>query len=235
MTGWQDVDWGSAPTWVSAAITSGSFLVAATAYRRSVLEKERDQASKVAAWVALEEDAGTRKRVLRLRNSSDGPIFEVTVELAGKPVVESPELVPETTSTFDLPDDGSDYPASVQKVTVEVQSIFTVGLSRETLLTGPTPTMTFRDSTGRWWERDRQGRLRRLKNRVTAHVYGLRYGPLTISWQPAEQLTGHELRIGTLWPWPVRKSKRDLKSRPKPLSDGVAGDATAAGEGKRPE
>ena len=48
-SGWLRLDWGNVPTWTGMLLTSGSLTVAALAYRRSVLDKERDQASKIAA------------------------------------------------------------------------------------------------------------------------------------------------------------------------------------------
>jgi hypothetical protein len=38
------LNWGDAPAWIGSVVTSGSVLMAALAYRRSVLDKERGQA-----------------------------------------------------------------------------------------------------------------------------------------------------------------------------------------------
>jgi hypothetical protein len=52
-SGWLGLDWGNVPAWIGTIVTSSSFAVAALSFRRSVLDKERAQASNVAAWVAL--------------------------------------------------------------------------------------------------------------------------------------------------------------------------------------
>ena len=54
MSGWLSLDWGNVPDWVGALVTGSSEAVAAISYRGSVKAKEREQASKVAAWVALD-------------------------------------------------------------------------------------------------------------------------------------------------------------------------------------
>ncbi|SDM01278.1 hypothetical protein SAMN05660642_01328 [Geodermatophilus siccatus] len=53
MSGWLGLDWGNVPTWIGTIVTSSSFTVAALSYRRSVLDKERAQASSIAAWVGM--------------------------------------------------------------------------------------------------------------------------------------------------------------------------------------
>src|SRR3954447_4179578 len=75
-SGW-GLDWGNVPAWVGAVLTSTSLLVAALTYRRSVDDKERDQASNVAAWVARRVENGTQRKVLRVSNGSDAPVYEI--------------------------------------------------------------------------------------------------------------------------------------------------------------
>ncbi len=77
------LDWGNVPAWVGAILTSVSLLIAALAYRRSVKDKEREQASKMAAWIGVVEDAHERKRVVRIRNNSDAPIFDIVARPHG--------------------------------------------------------------------------------------------------------------------------------------------------------
>src|SRR4051812_18140980 len=50
--GWLGLDWGNVPTWIGTVVTSSSFTIAALSYRRSVLDRERDQARNIAAWIA---------------------------------------------------------------------------------------------------------------------------------------------------------------------------------------
>lgn len=191
----QGVEWGTVPAWFSAIITSGSLLVAAFSYRRSVLDKQSEQASKVAAWIALEHDRDEEKPVLRLRNSSDGPIFDVTVTHESKGIATVSELVPETTSSYPL--DGSitdPTPRTIKAVSIEVQSIVAVGVSRETVLTAPSPTLVFRDSVGRWWQRDASGKLRQVQSRTKAYVYGFNLGPIRVSWRNVEDEGRYEVQ-----------------------------------------
>ena len=72
VSGWLRLDWGDVPAWVGTVVTSGAFTVAALSYRRSVLDKERAQASSVAAWVGFRnvEDAFPQ-RLLLVSNGRD--------------------------------------------------------------------------------------------------------------------------------------------------------------------
>ena len=51
------IDWGSVPDWLAAIVTGLSFAVAAVVYRNSVVDKEKDQAARVSAWLS-EGDEG---------------------------------------------------------------------------------------------------------------------------------------------------------------------------------
>jgi hypothetical protein len=53
------LEWGDVPAWIGSVLTGSSFLIASLTYRRSVrdrreeeLNREREQAAKVSAWVA---------------------------------------------------------------------------------------------------------------------------------------------------------------------------------------
>jgi hypothetical protein len=79
------MNWGDVPAWIGTITTSVSVLIAALAYRKSILDKERGQASKVAAWVALFGEPGKEHRIVRLSNSSDAPVYELIVSSAKMP------------------------------------------------------------------------------------------------------------------------------------------------------
>ena len=51
------LDSGTVPLWVGTLFTS-TVTVAAISYVRSVLDRERDQASKVSAWLSAPEQTG---------------------------------------------------------------------------------------------------------------------------------------------------------------------------------
>ena len=57
-SGLMKLDWGNVPAWVGSILTGSSILIASLTYRRSVRDKreerlnqEREQASKVSAWI----------------------------------------------------------------------------------------------------------------------------------------------------------------------------------------
>src|SRR5664280_2232896 len=123
--------WGDIPTWIG----SGSFFIAASAYWRSVLDREKEQAGRVTAWYQKmrysEED---QVDYLLVRNSSDAAVYIVTAgDGAGRWLAIPPGqtveqgLIPEYWSGRDL------YAA---------------------------PSLTFRDATGRVWDRNTHGVLR---------------------------------------------------------------------------
>jgi len=78
--GWLGLDWGNVPAWIGTVVTSTSASIAALSYRRSVLDKEREQATKVAAWVTEVQGAdGNAVREMRLRNGSEASVYDLTV------------------------------------------------------------------------------------------------------------------------------------------------------------
>lgn len=198
-SGWLGLDWGNVPTWLGATLTSGSLVVAANSYRRSVLDKERDQASKVAAWFALTEDLGIQKRVLRLRNSSDAPVFDLTVTVNESMIVRLSELPQGATPTYDLIDSaGRTVRPTVRRVSISIETLLDLEVSRDTVMTNLGPALEFRDSVGRWWARDNRGNLKRMKSRIRAHVYGVRLWFIHINWGESGLHVERE-RIN-LWP-----------------------------------
>jgi hypothetical protein len=152
------LDWGSVPAWSSSVLTSASVLVAAVAYRRSVRDKERDQASKVFAWVSLNESTG--ERALRLVNDSDSPVYSVSVLPFAGVEQQLPELRGRETSIFEL--EGYDKKRLIRGLGVAAGliSLVDVVFAVRTHRREPHPELRFRDAAGRWWRRDGQGLLR---------------------------------------------------------------------------
>lgn len=162
--GW---DWGDVPTWVGSVVTSGSVLLAAVAYRRSVRDKEREQASKVAAWFGLSSADSGGNRFLRVANSSDAPVYELIVRVPGTPELHLPDLAATSSTTLEL--QGTPGERAIKK-----EAEFSVGAGlnlwvislevgqtkiTETVIAEPPPEIQFRDAVGRWWKRDEKGRL----------------------------------------------------------------------------
>ena len=99
-------DWGNIPTWVG----TGSFFIAASAYWRSVVDREKEQARRVTAWYKkMRYSEKDQVDYLLICNSSDGAVYNVTAgDGAGRwaaiPPGETVEqsLVPEYWSGRDL-------------------------------------------------------------------------------------------------------------------------------------
>jgi hypothetical protein len=198
--GWLGLDWGNVPAWFGATITSGSLLVAANSYRRSVRDKEREQASKVAAWVGKIDEVGVSQHLLRLRNSSDSPVFDVTVKFDDDNELYFAELPPETTTSHALPDSmPASGPPIVREFSVSVSTILLpIEVTRETVLNSPGPDVRFRDSLGRWWLRSGTGGLKRLTSRFSAHAYGVNLGFIRLRWNRTDAEEKNRFMVS--WP-----------------------------------
>ena len=123
------IDWGSVPDWLAAIVAGLSFAVAAVVYRNSVVDKEKDQAARVSAWLS-EGDEG---HVLNVRNASGGVIYDVVaLNYSPREELDFRTIPPETTVTRGLP-----APPSGRTVV----------------------PIRFRDGVGRYWRRDEHGRL----------------------------------------------------------------------------
>lgn len=137
------VAWGSVPEWVGSLLTGSSLLIAAFAYRRSVRDKESDQASQAVAWVSLAPSDGstgvdekTLKTDVFVRNSSKLPIRHVTVWIS-------------------FPDGhalGREHWDTILPGT-------TVRRPNNEYDWDDQPALQFFDSAGRWWHRDENGVL----------------------------------------------------------------------------
>lgn len=82
------LDGGNVPTWVGIAFMSTSVMLAALSYQRSVRDKERDQASRISAWLSVEKAPEAKfgaegevvlalSAVIRVSNRSESPAFEI--------------------------------------------------------------------------------------------------------------------------------------------------------------
>jgi hypothetical protein len=165
MTG---LDWGNVPAWIGSVLTSGSVLIAALAYRRSVLDRERGQASQIGAWLALTGEEGEARPVAKASNSSNAPVYEVIISFPGLPDLSVPELISGSIVTLELPDSAQKFIRSEKRSGSVGLKLFFYEIessrTEEKLVLGEeSPKIQFRDAVGRWWRRDSTGRLSRIK------------------------------------------------------------------------
>jgi hypothetical protein len=157
-----NLDWGSVPVWVATSITSISAALAVGSYRRSLYDKEREQASKVSCWVstrpnvnAAEERPGefmlSTWMVINVANRSEAPIFDLDITGFDEKL-QSTEMPPGATGFCTVP-------VAVRQVRTSLASF---DFEEQQLIAFATPTLTFTDALGRRWRR--QGaRLRRVR------------------------------------------------------------------------
>jgi hypothetical protein len=168
--GWLGLDWGNVPAWFGAVVTSGSAAVAALAYRRSVRDKEAQQASLVGAWIDWSKSEEGGEAQLQVSNGSDGSVFEVTLRhrtqwtrFPEKPI---PELPGKANRTFDIGVPGQVRPGEP----VPREGLPVVQPRVVYLLEEPSGVeLEFRDSLGYRWKRDELGRLSRIPRRTVAY------------------------------------------------------------------
>lgn len=134
------VQWGPVSAWVSGLLTGISVMVAALAYRRSVINSESSQADLVAAWF-LDTDHTTTPAIIAVRNSSNLPVyrFAMTIERAGKA----------SQQRFFI---GTLAPEMVYEIKTELRMSSIV----------PPDYIEFTDNRGIAWQRDMMGKLTRL-------------------------------------------------------------------------
>jgi hypothetical protein len=163
------LDWGSVPTWVGTIVTGASALLAAFSYRRSVRDKEREQASKVAAWIEVSYKGLERERRLRVANRSEGSIFALFVEPPEAPELRLAELPAGKMAVAVLP---AGTPGNVKKQDVEVNLalIKFSGGTREEAVAVTWPVVEFMDALGRNWRREPTGTLRQIAQRRVVGV-----------------------------------------------------------------
>jgi hypothetical protein len=173
-------EWGNIPAWVS----TGSFFIAAMAYRRSVMDKERDQASKVSAWVGSLTDNGRSKRVLRVANTSDAAVYDLFIKPEGSDSILLPELPAKDSRSFDLRGDppAAKERSSRTRLRITGVPIVVRSISSEALLEAP-PVIEFCDAAGRWWRRSSRRQVRRIRRRTvkTLNTEFINKGRRTVS------------------------------------------------------
>lgn len=165
------LEWGDVPAWVGAIFTSTSLLIAALSYRRSILDRERDQASKVAAWITLIDEHGQSKRILRISNGSDASIYDLTCRLEGEEPVPVKELPAKAVTTVNLGGAGpAPKIAKQERLGVPTFSL-EMTTTTEIFSQEPSPEIEFSDALGRWWRRSTDGKLERIRSRTTTTTH----------------------------------------------------------------
>lgn len=161
------LNWGDVPTWIG----TGSFFIAAIAYWQSVADKQRDQASKISAWIGTTTESGARKRILRITNTSDAAVYDLFVRPKKSDPIFLPEIPAKDAKTLILR--GKPPPAEGDAMSVSVSLLgFTVGLEeRASKMTIETPPIfEFCDASGRWWKRTSRRKLKRIRQRTLQTV-----------------------------------------------------------------
>jgi hypothetical protein len=168
-TGWLGLDWGNVPAWVGTIVTSTSVSIAAISYRRSVRDKERDQASRISAWIGLVSGETGMRRVLQVANGSDASIYEVSVKIPGRSDLILGEVPGKTTLTPDVEIPASSNQSRQTAVSASINLLGTNIEGRtniDHISQEAAPEIEFRDGVGRWWSRNPQGRLQRITERT---------------------------------------------------------------------
>ncbi len=151
------INWGDVPTWLAAFFTGGAFAGALLLFR---VEAKRDarqdvhirqaQASLVTAWLS----EGEETLDLNLQNASSSCVFNVY-------------------TTFQLSDDVFDYVLGYHYLDVlrpgpsprqfpisdDVTSKYGQRVEKGDTFSNIRPSLVFRDSSNRWWKRDKDGYL----------------------------------------------------------------------------
>jgi hypothetical protein len=94
------------PDDVAALTTAGAFLVAAITYVQAQRQRRRDQASRLRVWVDAMFVSDPPRQTLTVTNLSDGPVFDVWVQLADGHTLATTDLVPEVPWRTDIAWDG---------------------------------------------------------------------------------------------------------------------------------
>ncbi|MEV6828208.1 hypothetical protein [Amycolatopsis sp. NPDC051102] len=155
VAGWLGWDWGNVPAWTGTVLTSGSLATAALAYRRSVRDKEREQAGKIAVWTSPGE--GEERRLL-IANHSDLAVYSLTIKPFEAEIITLTRLEPGQPEERLLP--GYDRAILGRKHAFRFGSgPVDATLAVDRIAEEPLPEMTFRDAAGHWWRRNGQGKL----------------------------------------------------------------------------
>lgn len=167
-----NLNWGDVPTWIGSVITSVSVLIAAISYRLSILDKQRNQASKIGAWFVEVEESS---RAACITNVSDAPIYQVELLTPNIPDVQPFILPASETAIIKLPGKsdkglaGSQFVKIIDRAEKGIQT-------REIWESEQQPSIQFRDAVGRWWNRDSAGQLSKRSGRTTRYTVETRSG-----------------------------------------------------------
>ena len=162
-----ELDMGSVPTWLAfaSALTAVSFT-----WRALVRERKRDaarelddrkaQADKFAAWITREDRSaqGSGDFILRLRNASDLPIYDVNMQVLN--LQDNATL-----RDYSLPVVNPDSGGFLQRLDPGVQGTLNTLALRDSTLRRPISyavSVEFRDASGAQWQRGINGRLTEL-------------------------------------------------------------------------
>jgi hypothetical protein len=91
---------------VAALTTAGAFLVAALTYVQAQRQQRRDQASRLRVWVDAMFVSDPPRQTLTVTNLSDGPLFDVWVQLADGHTLATTDLIPHVPWRTDIAWDG---------------------------------------------------------------------------------------------------------------------------------
>jgi len=172
------LNWGDVPTWVGSVSTGAALLIAAVAYRRSVHDGEREQASHVTAWVVAEEGPDGED-VLHVKNSSNAAIYSVVAYYQRRRSETTVSPYYEADKTKDAAMARLEGWASLGPGSEGIAEY-----KRDFLLDPAIPWLYFRDANGIDWIRDYRARLKRSKYRAMQALSESYYmGKLPVRWK----------------------------------------------------
>jgi len=202
MSGWLGLDWGNVPAWTGSILTSGSLIVAASAFRHSVRSKQGEQAAQVFCTVVDDGTEPGKERIVEAVNDSSVSIYAVTVVIprerdtfggATQELYPLKELQPNSKAEIariPLPSESPPRRLELSYPMGPIRPYVNVDLAARDLV----PEIKFRDAAGVWWRRDSRGRLRRssarevVRSSISIRIIGglmftLEYDPRYRSWK----------------------------------------------------
>lgn len=170
--------WGSVPAWISSIFTSASVLIAAIAYRTSVSDKEREQASKVTVWssrsllppaAGIQVEPKYKDVTVTAKNASEVAIrnAQAVLEISGKEVKGGTNKLAwvRARQNWNLGDLG---PTQVETATFS--GVIAVAVIE----------LTFVDGAGRSWHRDGYGKLTKMSSGLRGSTGIVKFSPVRV-------------------------------------------------------
>lgn len=150
------IDWGTAPAWFGAIATSGALLITATVFLRQNTDRRTEQARRVSCWPVEETDLRTQTERGLAINPGSGQSVRVTVRNASElPIY---DVIAWVRFNY-LPDSGASgsqdrviVPPGDTDVWVDWVEFPEGGLAGD-----PHVDLTFRDASGKRWQRLHDG------------------------------------------------------------------------------